>query len=150
MAKHLNQRQCKHLQFFFSIRVFFHGHWQLTGHQVKGGDNLLFHFTTSTPSRKFRHLFATFHLRCLSHIFNHNACIYQTATRWDLPPYRITIWLTDDVILIFVLFACWIDFRFCYSYMTWETSGLKLASIIILALQVNQLTKCTGHPNSFM
>ena len=30
-----------------------------------------------------------------------NACIYQTATRWDLPPYRITIWLID-VILNFV------------------------------------------------
>ena len=28
--------------------------------------------------------------------------IYQTATRWDLPPYRITIWLIDDVMLIFV------------------------------------------------
>ena len=27
--------------------------------------------------------------------------IYQTATRWDLPPYRITIWLID-VMLIFV------------------------------------------------
>ena len=25
---------------FFSIRVFFHGHWQLTGQQGKGGDHL--------------------------------------------------------------------------------------------------------------
>ena len=25
-------------------------------------------------------------------IFNCNACFYQTATRWDLPPYRIPIW----------------------------------------------------------
>ena len=58
--------------------------------------------TTSTRSRTCRHLFATLHVRWLSHIFNRNACIYQTATRWDLPPYRITIWLIDDVILIFV------------------------------------------------
>ena len=36
------------------------------------------------------------------HIFNLNGCIYQAATRWDLPPYRISIWLIDDVILIFV------------------------------------------------
>ena len=46
--------------------------------------------------------FAILHVRWLSHIFNRNACIYQTATRWDLPPDRITIWLIDDVMLIFV------------------------------------------------
>ena len=63
---------------------------------------ILFHSTTSTRSQTLRHLFATLHVRWLSHIFNRNACIYQTATRWDLPPYRITIWLIDDVILIFV------------------------------------------------
>ena len=34
------------------------------------------------------------------HIFNRTACIYQAATRWDLPPYRITIWSSDDVMLI--------------------------------------------------
>ena len=89
--------------FVFSIRVFFHEHWRLTGQQGKGGDHLLFHSTTSTRSRTFRHLFATLHVRWLSHIFNRNACIYQTATRWDLPPYRITIWLIDDVILSFWL-----------------------------------------------
>ena len=65
-------------------------------------ETILFHSTTSTRSRKFRHLFATLHVRWVSHIFNRNACIYQTATRWDLPPHRITIWLIDDVILIFV------------------------------------------------
>ena len=27
--------------FFFSIRVFFHGHWHLTGQQGKGGDHLI-------------------------------------------------------------------------------------------------------------
>ena len=63
---------------------------------------ILFHSTSSTRSRTFRHLFATLHVRWLSHIFNCNACIYQTVTRWDLPPYRITIWLIDDVILSFV------------------------------------------------
>ena len=66
------------------------------------GDHLLFHPTTSTRSRTFKHLFATLHVRWLSHISHRNACIYQTATRWDLPPNRITIWLIDDVMLIFV------------------------------------------------
>ena len=88
--------------YFFLSWFSFADKWQLTGQQGKGGDHLLFHSTTSTRSRIFRHLFATLHVRWLSHIFNRTACIYQAATRWDLPPYRITIWLIDDVILIFV------------------------------------------------
>ena len=55
--------------FFFSIRIFFHGHWRLTGQQGKGGDYLLFHSTTSTRSRTCRYLLATLHVRWLSHIF---------------------------------------------------------------------------------
>ena len=89
--------------FFFSITVFFHRHWQLTGQQEKEGDYLLFHSTTSNCSRTFRHLFATLHVRWLSHIFNRTACIYQTATRRDLPPYRITIWLyliAQDILIV--------------------------------------------------
>ena len=73
---------------------------QLTGQQGKGGDHFLFHSTTSTGSRTFRHLFATLHLKWLSHIFNRTACIYQTATQWNLPLCRITIWLIDDVKLV--------------------------------------------------
>ena len=120
---------------FFCIRAFFDGHWQLTGQQEKGREHLLFHSTASTRSRTFRHLFATLHVRWLSHIFNRNACIYQTATRWDLPPYRVAVW-----------FTCWIDLRFCYSYMKWEIDGLELAWTIILVLQANRLTKCASHP----
>ena len=59
--------------------------------QGKRGDYLLFHSTTSTRSRTSRHLFATLHVRWLSRIFNCKACVYQTATRWDLSPYRTTI-----------------------------------------------------------
>ena len=39
------------------------------------------------------------------------ACVYQTATRWDLPPYRITIWVIDWWCKVF-LFTWWIDTRF--------------------------------------
>ena len=83
--------------FFVSIVVSFHRHWRLTGQQGKGGDHLLFHSTSSTCSQTFRHLFATLHVRWLSHIFNSTAC-----ARWYLPPYRITIWLIDDVMLSLV------------------------------------------------
>ena len=80
----------------------FHGHWWLTGHQGKVGDHPMFQSTTSTRSQIFRHLFATLHVRRLSHIFNRIVCIYQAATWWESPSYRITIWLIDDVKLIFV------------------------------------------------
>ena len=76
------------------------------------GIMFLFHSTTSTRSRTFRHFFATLHVRWLSRFFNRNACVYQTATRWDFPPYRITIWLIDDVTLSFCLFTWWFDCRF--------------------------------------
>ena len=80
---------------FFYQLFFFHAHWRLTGQQRKGGDHFLFHFTTSTRSRTFRHLFATLHVRWLSHIFNCNARIYQTATRWyftTLSNYHLIDW----------------------------------------------------------
>ena len=89
----------------FLLEIFFflsRRYWWLTGQQGKGTYYLLFHSATSTRSQTFRHLFATFHVRWLSHIFNRTACIHQTATRWDLTASRITIWLIDDVKLVFV------------------------------------------------
>ena len=97
----------------FSIKVFFHGHWRLTGQQEKRGNHLLFHSITSTLSRTSRHLFVTLHLRWLSYIFNCIACLYQNATWWDFPPSRITIWLINDVTLVFLcLFTSWFDSSF--------------------------------------
>ena len=96
---------------FFSFRVFFHRHWRFTGQQGKGEDHLLFHSTTSTRSRTFRHLFATLHVRWLSRIFNRKASVYQTATRWNSLPYRITIWLIDWWCNA-CLFNWWNDSRF--------------------------------------
>ena len=58
-------------------------------------------------------------------------CIYQAATRSDLPPYGITIWLIDDVMLIFVCWLVNLIQGFCYSYLTLEIGGLELTSIII-------------------
>ena len=78
--------------FLFSIRVFFQRHWRFTGQQGKRGDYLLFHSTTSTRSQTLRHLFATLHVRWLSRIFKRNACVYQTATRWHLPPCCCCCW----------------------------------------------------------
>ena len=86
------------IEVFFLLMVFFHRHWRIKGQKGKGGDHLSFHSATSTRSWTLRNLFATLHVRWLSHIFNRNACVYQIATWWDLPSYRITIWLIDWLI----------------------------------------------------
>ena len=131
---------------FFSIRIFFHRHWRLTGQQGKGGDHLLFHSITSTRLRTFRNLFATLHVRWLSHIFNCTPCIYQAATWWHLPPYWISIWLTDDMTLNFVCLRDDLILTFfCYSNLRWETGGFEVASTITLVLQAIRLTKCASH-----
>ena len=129
---------------FFSYQGFLHRHWQLAGQQGKRGDHLLFLSTISTRSRILRHLFATLHMRWLSRIFNRNPCVYQTATRWDLPTYRIIIWVIDwwcNVCLLDDLIL-----GFCYCDLTLEIGGFELASSITLELQANRLTKCASHP----
>ena len=101
----------------------------------------LYHFDLLT---NIRHLFATLYVRWLSHIFNCNACVYQTATQWDLPPYWMTIWVIDwwcNVCLLDELIL-----GFCYSDLTLETSGFELVSTITLVWQANRLTKCASHP----
>ena len=75
---------------FFFYQDFFSR--TLTTHRAAGEGSgpffiLLYHFH---PLTNIRHLFSTLHKRWQSHIFNHTACIYRSATRWDLPPYRIT------------------------------------------------------------
>ena len=104
------------------------------------GNHLLFHSTTSNRSRTFRYLFGTLHVRWLSHIFNRIACIYQTATRWYLPPYRITIWLIDDVALSFVCLRDHLILDFLLRQFETGNRWIELASTITLVLQANRLT----------
>ena len=131
-------------QIFFFYQSFLQGQWRFTGQQAEGEDHLLFHSTTSTRSQTLRHLFATLHVRWRSRVFNRNACIYQAATRWDLPPYRITIW----VIEWWCISVCLRDeliLAFCYMNLTLENGWYELASTITLVLQANLLTKCASH-----
>ena len=94
---------------FFSIRVFFTDTDDSLDSRGRRGPSFI---PLCEPSSwTLRYLFATLHMRWLSHIFNHNACVYQTATRWDLPPYRITIWVIDWWCNV-CLFTWWIDTRF--------------------------------------
>ena len=68
----------------------------------------LFHFHSLTKTQTFIYNF-TFEMT--ASIFNHTACIYQTATRWDLLPYCFTIWVNDEGMLIFLL-VWWFNSRF--------------------------------------
>ena len=79
----------------------------------RGREGNIFYSTLPLPpAQTFRHSFANLHVRWLPHIFNRIACIYQTATWWDLPPYRITNRLIDDGTLRFCLFTWWFDSSF--------------------------------------
>ena len=103
---------------------------------------ILFHSNTFACSRTFRHLFATLHVRWLSHILNHTSCFYQANTRWYLPSYWITIWLIDDVDWLKLFFVCLLDdliLGFYYSNLTQETGEF-------LVSQANRLTNCASHP----
>ena len=132
--------------FFFVYQGFLHKHIRFTGQQGKGEDHLFFHSTTSTRLRTMRHLFATLHVRWLSHIFNRNACVYQTVTRWDLQPYRITIWLTDWWCNV-CLFTWWIDPRFSLERFDMGNRCIWTQAIT-LVLEANRLTKCASHPQT--
>ena len=80
----------------------------------------------STRSRTLRHLLATLHVRWISRIFNRNACVYQTATRWDLPPYRITIWVINWWCNV-CLFTWWIDAKVFFAAI-WHSKPVDLNS----------------------
>ena len=96
--------------------IFFQGFLSraLTTHSTvgEGRGPFLFHSTTSTVHKNWD-IYLQLCMWDGSHIFNCIACICQTATWWDLPFYRITIWLIDDVMLfIYFLFTRWFDSRF--------------------------------------
>ena len=116
--------------------------WALTAHRTA-------HSTTSTRSRTFRHLFATLHVKWLSHIFNCTDCSYRTATRWELPPNQITIWLIDDVTLVLVCLRDDLILAFFVAAI-WDGKPVdsNSKSTITLLLQANRLTKSANHPKT--
>ena len=46
--------------FFFSSRVFFHGHWQLTGQQGNGGDLFFYSTLPLPPAHKHSDIYVQF------------------------------------------------------------------------------------------
>ena len=113
-----------------------------SGQQRKWGDHLLFHFHPLKNIQTFIYSFAreiniTYFKSLRLHL---PGCYSMRFTA--LLNYYLTDWCDAD----FRLSVCWLDFRFCYSHLTWETGRLELESTIILVLKANWLTKCASHP----
>ena len=98
--------------FFFFYQSFLSQ--RLTTHRTAGegrGPSFipLYHFHRLMNIQTF---ICNFACRWLSHSFNRNPCIYQTATRWDfstLSNYHLTDWWCE---VCFSLFTSWFDTSF--------------------------------------
>ena len=132
--------------FFFSIRVFFHRHWRFTGQPGKGQPHVLFHSTTSTCSQILRHLFAALHVRWLSPILIATLVFNWLLLDEILPPYRITIWLTDWRWNV-CLFTWWIDSKFLLQLFDMGNRWIwtRIDYHPCITIQANRLTKCASH-----
>ena len=123
---------------FFFYQDFLHRHWRFTRQQVKEGNHLLFHSTTSTCSQTLRHLFANLHVRWLSRIL----IATFVFTRLLLDKIYHLIELPFEWLIDYAMFVCLLDeliLGFCYSDLTLKTGGFELTSTITLVLQANQV-----------
>ena len=98
---------------FFSIRVFFTDTDNSQDSRERDEPSFvpLYHFHPLKNIETFICNFAcemTITYFCLP---NRNACVCQAATLWDLPPYRIIIWVIDWWCNV-CLFTLYIDTRF--------------------------------------
>ena len=86
------------LLFFFLSGFSFTNTYDSQSSRGKGGLSFvpLYHFHPLTSIQRFICNFPC--EMTVTRIFSHNAYVYQTANRWDLPPYWITIWLIDWLI----------------------------------------------------
>ena len=79
----------------------------------RGREGTIFHSTLPLPpAHEHSDIYLQLCMRWLSHIFNRNACIYQTAIRWDFPTLsndHLIDWWCE---VCFSLFTWWFDTRF--------------------------------------
>ena len=102
-------RSCKFVSFcfsFFFLSGFFFTDTSDSQDSRRMEGTIFFPLCHFHPLTNIQTFICNFTCEMTLHTFNCTACIYQTATRWDLPPYlppyRITIWLIDDVMIAFV------------------------------------------------
>ena len=133
------------MKFFFLLMVFFHRHWRIKGQKGKGGDHLSFTLPLP-PAHEHWEIYLQL---CMWDGYHISLIVTLAFTRLLLDEIYHLIqllfdwlidWLIDDEIFVFLLDK--MIRGFCYSNLTWKTSGFELASIITLVLQANRLTKC--------
>ena len=102
------------LLFFFSIRVFFHGHWQLTGQQGKGGD-LFFPTLPLPPAHEHSDIYLQLCEWDDYHIFLIALLVF---TRLQLHEIYHHTELPFDWLMMWSFFVCLLNdliLGFCYS-----------------------------------
>ena len=130
----------------FSIRVFFHGHWQLMGQQ--GREGTIFYSTLPfSPVLKRLDIYLRL---CMWDDYYIILIAQLVCTRLPLDEiYHLVKLLFNWLIMwcwfSFVCLMIW--FEVLLQLFEWETGGLELASSVILVLQANRLTKCTSYPD---
>ena len=96
----------------------------------RGWERTIFYSTLPLPPAHENSdiYFVTLHVRWLSNISNRTTCIYQADARWDLLPYRITICVIDDAMLILFVYLL-ISFRVWLRQLVWCHKKLELPII---------------------
>ena len=133
----------------FFLRVSFHRHWWFIGQQGKGGDHLLFHPITSNRSRTLRHLFATLHVRWLSHILIATPVFIRLLLDeiFHLIELPLINWWCN-----FCLLTWWIDSRVLLQRLDMRDRCIYRPvhyRSITLVLQATRLTNSASHPKHF-
>ena len=135
----------------FSIRVFFHRHWQFTGQQGKGGDDTLYHLEYTLPLPPAHEPWDLYLQLCMWNDYHVFLVATFELTRLLLDeidhiiklPFWLIDWLIDDAMFVYLLDK--LILSFCYSDLTCETGGFELALTMTLVLQASRLTKCASH-----
>ena len=135
---------------FFSIRIFFTDTDDSQDSRAREGT--IFYSTVPLPTaHEHWGIYLQLCMRDYYHVFLIATLVF-TKLLLDEIYYLIELpfeWLIDDA-----MFVCLLDeliLGFCYSDLTLETGGFKLAStitLVTLMLQVKRLTKCASHPKS--
>ena len=95
---------------FFSIRVFFTDTDDSQG--SRGREGTIFYSTLPLPpAHEHRDIYLQLCMWDDYHVFLIATPVFTRLLLWDLPPYRITIWVIDWWCNV-CLFTWWIDTRF--------------------------------------
>ena len=129
---------------FFSIRMFFHGHWRLTGQRGMGG-TIFYSTLPLPPAHEYSDIYLQLWMWDDYHIFLIASRIFTRLLLDEiLPPYWIAIWLIDDAKFVLVCLLDDLILGFCYSNLdtgNWWTRTHIDYHPCITSEPTNQLTR---------